>query len=196
MLAVAIFRTAPNSSPLSSLSSSGAGGREVGRRNAANSRMRFAVAVATAALVVQLASGQCASGWTLYDDTAGTPPFQEGHNSCLFLLTTTSIRGLSAATKCSATNSSQPISIASTEGKSTNSLYNAAFSLMLSTWRGCGRSVRARPTGGVTGGYSVPVWSQRFQTVFLVCLFQTSLLVGAPPRCRCDCCVDWCPIWH
>ena len=103
-------------------------------------RVRYralAALVALAALYPCVA--QCPDvSWTLYDDTAGTPPYQEGHNSCVLGVEGT-FTYADATTQCAALDASAHLlTIGSLQAVASSSLFATVAALSTTgTFRPC-----------------------------------------------------------
>ena len=87
--------------------------------------MRLA-ALLLLALATQ-ARGQCTTGWTYYNDTLGSPPGQEGIDSCVKAVASASVSFSTAKSACP--SGSHLLTIASTETIASNALYQTAFNV-------------------------------------------------------------------
>ena len=87
--------------------------------------MRLA-ALLLLALAAQ-ARGQCTAGWTYYNDTLGSPPGQEGIDSCVKAVASASVSFNTAKSACP--SGSHLLTITSTETIASNALYQTAFNV-------------------------------------------------------------------
>ena len=101
--------------------------------------LRTAVVAVTLLSAVHAGTNPCATGWSWYDDTTGSPANQEGQDSCLQIFTTTG--SWTAANSSCASKGAQLLSIESTQGRSTNNLYSFVYTMMTGRYLGEGEDL-------------------------------------------------------
>ena len=122
---------------------------------------RVAAIAATLSVATQapVLAYTCPSGYSYYNDTAGVPASQEGADSCVMAVNTTSTSWTTASTTCP--SSGHLLSITSMQAKATNALYNFAYTLAAGAGEGWGRCSVSRWTEGGLGfenrGVALPI---------------------------------------